>query len=209
MKVGELMHIIGLTGGIATGKSLISQYFKQLNIPICDADVLAKKVLDKGMPALKQLVAHFGEDLLQDNGCLDRHKLATIIFENAQQRECVNAIVHPHILSEIEAWKMTQQADIIVIDMALLIEIGYMSQVDSVMLVTVALDKQIERLMKRNGYTVEQANARIQSQLPFEEKAKYADVIIDNNGTKEYTFQQVDAYLERVRLMNASIEEIR
>lgn len=193
------MHVIGLTGGIATGKSLISHYFKQLHIPICDADVIAKQVLRPGQPALEALVAQFGESILQPTGCLDRHQLATLIFHDEAKRQRLNAIVHPYILKAIDAWKSEQTAEIIVIDMALLIEIGYMSQVDSVMLVTVSAEQQLTRLMTRNGYSAQEAMARIQAQLPFEEKAKYADVIIDNNGSKADTYQQVDAYLQRIK----------
>lgn len=193
--------ILGLTGGIATGKSTVSRYFKQLNIPVCDTDVLAREVVLPNSKGLNQLVEMFGNDIINPNGTLNRGKLADIIFHNEQAREKVNAILHPLIFEQIEVFKKKHQyAKLIVIDMPLLFEVGYQNKVDKVMVIYTDEVTQYQRLINRDSFTPQQAKARITAQMPLKEKVKLADVVIDNSKTVEETFKQVDSYLKLLNL---------
>lgn len=193
--------ILGLTGGIATGKSTVSNYFKQLNIPVCDTDVLAREVVLPNSKGLNQLIATFGSEIINVDGTLNRAKLANIIFSNENKRETVNSILHPLIFEEIEQFKQKyQKSSLIVIDMPLLFEVGYQNKVDKVMVVYTDATTQYERLIKRDGFTPQQAKARMDSQMPLGEKVKLADVVIDNSKAIEETFKQVDSYLKQLKL---------
>lgn len=193
--------ILGLTGGIATGKSKVSRYFQQLNIPVCDTDVLAREVVLPNSKGLSLLIKTFGSDIINADGTLNRSKLANIIFNNVDAREKVNSILHPLIFEAIEMFKENhQQSSLIVIDMPLLFEVGYQNKVDAVMVVYTDATTQYDRLINRDGFTPQQAKTRIDSQLPLDEKVKLADVVIDNSKTIEETFQQVDSYLKQLKL---------
>lgn len=188
------MKIIGLTGGIASGKSTASNILKTFGATIIDADILAHKVIEKGKPALKEIVETFGKDILRKDGILDRKKLGKIVFSDERKLKTLNAIVHPavHKLSEelfgIEKAKGTEK---IIYDSPLLIEENLMDRVDEVWLVYVDPKTQLERLIKRNGFSREEAMDRIESQLSLEEKKRYADVLIDNNGGIERLEKQL------------------
>lgn len=195
------MMILGLTGGIATGKSTVSHYFKQLNIPVCDTDRLAREVVLPNSKGLKQLIETFGNDIINPDGTLNRSKLANIIFHNEQARKKVNTILHPLIFEKIEVFKKKyQSAKLMVIDMPLLFEVGYQNKVDKVMVIYTEKAIQYQRLINRDGFTPQQAKARIIAQMPLKEKVNLADVVIDNSKTVEETFKQVDSYLKRLNL---------
>lgn len=195
------MMILGLTGGIATGKSTVSRYFQQLNIPVCDTDVLAREVVLPNSKGLNQLIETFGNDIINPDGTLNRSQLANIIFHNEQAREKVNTILHPLIFEKIEVFKMKHQsAKLLVIDMPLLFEVGYQNKVDKVMVIYTEKAIQYQHLINRDGFTPQQAKARIIAQMPLKEKVKLADVVIDNSKTVEETFKQVDSYLKRLNL---------
>lgn len=188
------MKIIGLTGGIASGKSTASNILKTFGATIIDADILAHKVIEKGKPALKEIVETFGKDILRKDGILDRKKLGKIVFADKRKLKTLNAIVHPPVhklseeLFEIEKAKGTEK---IIYDSPLLIEENLMDRVDEVWLVYVDPKTQLERLIKRNGFSREEAMDRIESQLSLEEKKRYADVLIDNNGGIERLEKQL------------------
>ncbi|RBP46730.1 dephospho-CoA kinase [Garciella nitratireducens] len=180
------MKIIGLTGGIASGKSTASSILKSFGATIIDADILAKKAVEPGKPALKKIVKIFGESILNKDGTLNRKLLAKMIFNDEKKRELLNNIVHPDV------YKMTQQLfqeerkkgrTRIIYDCPLLIEEHLTNIVDEVWLIYVDEKIQLKRLMQRNHLTREQAMNRIKSQLPLKEKIKYADILIDNNGS--------------------------
>ncbi|OAT74255.1 dephospho-CoA kinase [Parageobacillus thermoglucosidasius] len=185
---------IGLTGGIASGKSTVTKMIRELGIPVIDADQIARDVVKMGEEAYKQIIQTFGQDILQENGEIDRTKLGAIVFHNEQERKKLNAIVHPvvrrRMLAEKEAY-VQKGAQTVVLDIPLLFESELTHLVDKIIVVYVDDDVQLERLMKRNGFSKEEALARIRAQMPLREKVKKADAVIDNNGTIEETKQQL------------------
>ncbi|SNZ11805.1 dephospho-CoA kinase [Terribacillus aidingensis] len=189
--------VIGLTGGIASGKSTVSDLFRQYNIPVVDADVVAREVVEPGEPALAEIVRSFGEDILLPDGTLDRPKLGSIIFRDEKKREQLNNIVHPvvreRMTAERDRLKKTYPA--VVLDIPLLFEGKQLQLVDKVVVVHVDSSVQLERLMQRNELTEQAALDRINSQMSLEQKASKADTVIDNNGTREETREQLEQLL--------------
>ncbi|WP_346243363.1 dephospho-CoA kinase [Shouchella clausii] len=191
---------IGLTGGIASGKSLVATYLEKQGIPVVDADKLARQVVEPGEPALAQIVATFGQNVLQTDGTLDRKQLGAIIFGNEQKRKRLNQIVHPAVRQ-----LMKKQAELyeqrgytrVVLDIPLLYESNLFHMVNQVWLVYVDEATQLRRLIERDGLTETEANQRIAAQMPLTAKKAQADVLIDNNGTKENTYRQVDNALAK------------
>ncbi|AMX82648.1 dephospho-CoA kinase [Geobacillus subterraneus] len=191
---------IGLTGGIASGKSTVSAMMRELGLPVIDADEAARAVVEPGEEAYRQIVAVFGPDVLQENGEIDRAKLGAIVFNNEQERKKLNAIVHPAVRRKMLAEKeklVRSGAKTVVLDIPLLFESGLTDWVDRVLVVYVDDDVQLRRLMVRNGFTEEEALARIRAQWPLEEKVKRADAVIDNNGTMEETRRQLLSILQQ------------
>lgn len=194
--------IIGLTGGIASGKSTVSELLKERRIPVVDADVIAREVVEPGKNAYQQIVAAFGSCILLPNGEIDRKALGEIVFSDEQQRQVLNGIVHPEVRKE-----MTRQAEeasqsgyeLVVMDIPLLFESKLQYMVDKIVLVYVPSDVQLIRLMDRDKIDEEQAQKRIKSQFPIETKKNEADFIIDNSGTREETKAQVDQLLVTLR----------
>lgn len=196
--------VIGLTGSIATGKSTISAMFEELDIPVVDADLIAREVVEKGRPAYDQVVAYFGEDILQANGELDRKKLASIVFKDEEKRQKLNSIVHPAIRKEMIKQREAHKADkvpCVVLDIPLLYESKLMDYVDKVIVSYVTEEIQLERLLKRDASSKEEAESRINSQISIEKKKKLADAIIDNRGTREESRQQLNALLKKWSLL--------
>ncbi|ABO67997.1 dephospho-CoA kinase [Geobacillus thermodenitrificans] len=191
---------IGLTGGIASGKSTVSAMMRELGLPVIDADEAARAVVEPGEEAYRQIVATFGPDILQMNGEIDRAKLGAIVFNNEQERKKLNAIVHPAVRRKMLAEKeelIRSGAKTVVLDIPLLFESGLTDWVDKVLVVYVDDDVQLCRLMARNGFTEEEAIARIRAQWPLEEKVKRGDAVIDNNGTVEQTRRQLLSILQQ------------
>ncbi|WJQ09909.1 dephospho-CoA kinase [Geobacillus stearothermophilus] len=185
---------IGLTGGIASGKSTVSAMMRELGLPVIDADEAARAVVRPGEEAYRQIVAAFGPGILRADGEIDRAKLGAIVFNDEQQRKVLNAIVHPAVRKKMLAEKeahIRSGAKTVVLDIPLLFESGLTHWVDKVLVVYVDDDVQLRRLMARNGFTEEEALARIRSQWPMAEKVKRADAVIDNNGTIEETRRQL------------------
>lgn len=190
------MFVVGLTGGIASGKSTISVLLKAKGAVIIDADEIAKKTMLPGKPAWVQTVNHFGECVLNNKKDIDRKRLADIVFSDKSQLKALNSFTHPEILKEIkqqlEHYKKVGEK-VIVLDAALLLELGLHNIVDEVWLVAVDEKTQLERLMAREkNLDLKQAADRIKSQLPLKEKLKYAHRVIDNSGSMENTEIQVD-----------------
>ena len=192
--------VIGLTGGIASGKSTVSNMVKKLGITVVDADEISRDVVEIGKPAYNQIVDVFGADILQQDHTLDREKLGALIFSNQKRREQLNKIVHPEVRKEMlrQVEKERKQGSrAVVLDIPLLFESKLTYMVDKTLLVYVDEQTQLERLMQRNGYAKAEAKLRIQSQLPLKDKRKLADEIIDNNGTIENTQTQVEVVLKK------------
>lgn len=190
--------IIGLTGGIASGKSTVSTMFTALNIPVIDADKVARQVVEPGEQAYHEVIQVFGNDILNEDQTLNRKQLGSIVFSNDNKRKQLNAIVHPAINREMEKQKATyiQSGEkCVVLDIPLLFENKLTDTVDQTIVVYVDENTQLERLLARDQFSIKEAGQRIASQASLEEKAKCADVIIDNNGSKRKTEKQLNEIL--------------
>jgi len=186
--------IIGLTGGIASGKSTVSEMIKNLGITVIDADIEARLAVEKGEDAYQKIIEHFGQSILLNDGNINRAKLGEIIFNNEQERTVLNGIVHPAVrrrMAEKQEAAINKGESLIVKDIPLLFESKLTNTVDRILLVYVDEEVQLQRLMNRNQYTREEALARIQSQMPLKEKRELADAVIDNNGSVEQTERQL------------------
>ncbi len=192
------MHVVGLTGGIASGKSTVSHHLAKLGAIILDADKIAREIVAPGKPALKELVEEFGSNILQPDNTLDRSQLAQIIFNNPQKRQRLNEITHPKIIAELRKRlaELREQYDclnkVVVIDAALLVEAGLVPLVEEVWLVMVDVETQLQRLIQRDNLTREAAEARLKSQMPLEQRLVYANRIIQNTSSIEATQIQVN-----------------
>ncbi len=188
------MIIAGLTGGIASGKSTVSNYFKALGAVLIDADQIARKVAQKGMPAWQEIIVHFGREILQPNGEIDRRELGRRIFSNPREKETLNRIVHPRVFEEMEnevrRLRRLRPGAVVIQDVPLLFESGMHGRVDEVILVYVPEAIQVQRLMKRDAISEADARARISSQMDIEEKRRMAGFLIDNRGPREKTEKQ-------------------
>ncbi|WP_077327408.1 dephospho-CoA kinase [Virgibacillus siamensis] len=191
--------VIGLTGSIASGKSTVSSMFAKFRIPVIDADKIAREVVMPGESAYKQIVEAFGEKVLFANHTLDRKKLGSIIFADEKKREKLNGIVHPAVrekmLSKRDAY-MESGERCIILDIPLLFESNLTHFVDKTIVVAVDEDVQLTRLMERDGSSEREAKQRIDSQIPIHKKVSLADAIIDNNGTVEESFLQLEKILK-------------
>lgn len=189
------MLVIGLTGNIGSGKSSIARFLKDMGAEVIDTDQVARDVVAQGTPGLKKIVEQFGDSILDADGNLNRPLMAQIVFNDPAALAKLNAIVHPEIRSKvnsyIERYKKYKKSPLLVIEAPLLIETGMYKIVDRVWLVTVDPQTQIQRVIKRDNTTQEQARKRINAQMPQKNKIPYADRIIDNGCTPEETLKQV------------------
>ncbi|WP_041090928.1 dephospho-CoA kinase [Jeotgalibacillus soli] len=186
--------IIGLTGGIASGKSTVANWLKEQQYTVIDADISARTVVEPGKPAFNQIIKTFGQDILSAEGGLDRAKLGAVIFNDEDKRKQLNEIVHPAVRADMLAQKeqlLNAGKQTIIMDIPLLFESKLQWMVDKIIVVFVEAETQKERLMKRNQYTEEEAQARISSQLSLAEKAKQGDAVINNGGTIEESIEQL------------------
>lgn len=192
------MKRIGLTGGIASGKSTVTGILRSLGAHVLDADVIAREVVEPGTPALAEIAERF-PGVLTPAGRLDRPALGARIFHHPEERQALNAIIHPRISQrflEESARLEAEGAARLVYDAPLLIENGIHKGMDEVLLVWVPRETQLTRLMQRDGLTHEQAEARLASQMPLEAKRVFATHLIDNAGTPEATRAQVERIWE-------------
>lgn len=197
------MKVIGLTGGIASGKSVISSYLKELGGYIIDADKVARDIVKPHSKAWSEIIKVFGKRVLAADGNINRALLGQIVFNDAKSLQELNEITHPEIdriiKNQIEKFRNGMiKAPFLVIDAPLLIEFGLNAIVDEVWLVVVASETQVKRIVERDRISEEEAWQRINSQMPLEEKLKYADRIIDNNGSLQETYRQVKDYIDGV-----------
>ncbi|PTG08473.1 dephospho-CoA kinase [Staphylococcus chromogenes] len=181
-----MTKVIGLTGGIATGKSTVAELLKAHGFKIVDADIASRKAVEKGSVGLKKVVAEFGEEALTEEGEMNREYIGQQIFYDDLKREKLNAIIHPIVreIMENEKKQYLAQGHDVVMDIPLLFENGLEKTVDEVWLVYTSPSIQIDRLMERNQLSIEDAKARIYSQISIDKKSRMADVVIDNFGTK-------------------------
>jgi len=182
------LNIIGITGGIGSGKSTVARILRVLGAKVIDADKIAREVTAKGQPALDEIVEYFGKDILNEDGELDRKKLGKIVFEDKEKLKVLNSITHKYvierIINELERLK-EENANIIVLDVPLPVEHGFLDVVDEVWLVTANKDTRIKRIMERSGLTYEEVIKRMEAQKSDEEYLKIADEVIYNDGSME------------------------
>src|SRR5919107_2745573 len=199
---------VGLTGSIAVGKSYVSGVLTELGCRVLDADVVARRVVEPGAEGLRRIVEAFGEWALRPDGTLDRAAVGAAIFEDAAKRELINSLLHPLIIAEqdelLRRWEREDPRGVGVVDAALLIESGGHRRFDKLVVVHCRPEVQVERLMRRNSLSREEAAARIAAQMPQEEKLRYADFKIDTSGSFEETRGQTEeVYAELRRLAEA------
>ena len=178
--------LVGLTGGIATGKSTVDGLLRDLGAEIIDADVLAREVVEPGEPALDEIVAEFGRGVLEPGGCLDRKALGAIVFADPERRRKLEAMTHPRIRErfqrQLEVLAACGFRGLVIFDAAVMIESGNYRNMDRLVVVVTDEPTQIARLMARDGIARDEAIRKIRSQMPLAEKAKLADYVIDNSG---------------------------
>lgn len=192
--------VIGLTGSIASGKSTIAHQFTAYGIPVIDADLISRQVVEQGEPTYEEIVHTFGESILHEDGTINRPALGEIIFNNKEKRQALNEIVHPAVRKEMLRQRddyVEQGTRAVVLDIPLLFESKLTHFVEKILVVSVRPDVQIDRLMKRNTLSKKEAESRIASQIPVQEKEALADAVIDNNGSKECSFEQLEALLSK------------
>ena len=190
--------IIGLTGSIASGKSTVAKMIQSYNLPIVDADQVARQVVEPGSPTLLKIAEVFGQDVISEDGTMDRAKVGNLIFHDESKRQQLNAIIHPAIREE-----MIRQRDEFIsygeknvfMDIPLLFESKLEHFVEKIIVVSVTEEVQLERLMERNSFTEEEAKARIATQIPVKEKEALADAVIYNNSSLEDTALQLQNVL--------------
>jgi dephospho-CoA kinase len=199
-----MVHV-GLTGGIATGKSTVARILVEKGARLIDLDEIGHRVQEPGSPVWKEIVHHFGEGILRSDHTIDRNKLGDIVFADREKLELLNRIVHPAIYTEwrsrIEAIRKEQPDAIVLSDIPLLIEAGLKSMVDLILLVYAPPQLQISRMMRRNGCSSADAEKRIASQMPIKEKLPFADIIVHNDGSLENTQKTLDdIWAELIRM---------
>lgn len=193
------MPVIGLTGGVASGKTLVTDYLEKKGIPVVDADRIAREVVRAGEPAYLEIVKEFGPGVLGPDGSLNRKKLGALVFDSPDKRKRLEAIIHPRVYGV--AWKEIRRildrdpGALIVFSVPLLFETGHDKDVDKTVLVYADEPAQVRRLMQRNGLTEPEARKRVSAQMPIDEKSRISDYVIRNMGTVEETYRQVDSIL--------------
>ncbi len=185
---------VGLTGSIAVGKSFVCEVFRELGCHVLDADKTARDVVRKGTPGLANIISEFGEEILTPEGELDRPKMASIVFADEKMRLLLNSIVHPLVFESQNAWLAAREAEdpngIAIVDAALMIESGGYRRFEKLIVVWCEPEIQFERLIKRDGLSDADARKRIASQMPQDEKKRFADFLIDSSGDYESTREQ-------------------
>jgi dephospho-CoA kinase len=194
---------VGLTGGIACGKSTVGQMFVALGAHLIDFDKLAHEVQEPGSPALKEIVRYFGKDILNQDETLDRNRLAQIVFTDKKKLEALNNIVHPLVynLWQERLAKIKRQTEhaIVLSDIPLLFEGKMQDLFDLTILVLISPQEQICRLMARNGLSSDDAQLRLKNQMPIADKAGLADIVIDNQGDIAQTEKKVAAIWQQLK----------
>ncbi len=191
--------VVGLTGGIASGKSTVSQMMRELGLPVIDADIAARAVVEPGHKTYEKVLEHFGPGILNEDKTINREALGSIVFHDENERAVLNSIVHPavrkYMLIEKDAY-IKEGHKAVVMDIPLLFESSLEKMVDRILLVYTDTDIQLKRLIDRNNLPEKEAKARIGSQMPLSQKVELADAVIDNNGTIEETKIQLHRILE-------------
>lgn len=193
---------VGLTGGIASGKSNVAGIFSELGAFVVDADHLAHRLIHSGQPAYDEVVKRFGRQIVDDRGEIDRKRLGRLVFGDSQARAALNGILHPRVRAEAERQiaeaAAAGSARIALFDAALLVETGAFREFERLVVVCCARETQIERMIHRDGLSRDEALARIEAQAPLERKVALADYVIDTDGPRENTRRQTEAVFRRL-----------
>jgi len=196
------MQLIGLTGGIASGKSVVAARLAEHGAVVVDADRIAREVVEPGSPALEQIAREFGGEVIASDGSLDRAALGALIFESPEKRAALNAITHPAVgVRSHELFAAAEAADpdaIVVYDVPLLVEAGRVDEFDLIVVVNASTETRLSRMIELRGMTRDEAMHRFNSQATNTERLAIADVVIDSNGTLEQTLEQADALWEKL-----------
>lgn len=194
---------VGLTGGLATGKTFVGQALADLGCRLLQADQIGRQVMEPGGEAFAEVVREFGPEILARDGSIDRKKLAGIVFEAPERLAALNRLVHPWVIRRENEWLERLAAEdpraIAVVEAAVMIEAGTHTRFDRLIVAACSPEQQIERALQRGGLSREEALARIRRQMPLEEKIKLADFVIDTSGTPEQTLRQVREVYEALR----------
>jgi dephospho-CoA kinase len=194
--------LLGVTGGVATGKSTVSKMLEALGASLIDFDVLAREVVEPGKPAWKEIVDYFGRQVLQEDETIDRKKLSHMVFRDREKRKKLESFTHPRIFKEfqrrVDEISSERPEPVIQVGIPLLIELNLQHRFHKVLLVYAPREVQIERLMRRDGISRESAENILEAQLPIEQKLEYADYVIHNEGTLEETSRQVKKVWEKL-----------
>lgn len=196
-----MTYFLGLTGGIASGKSTADEFFKKKKIPIIDSDLIAHRIMEIGQNGYKAVVDYFGTDILNDDQTINRRKLGGIVFNDKAKLKKLNELTHPLVHQEIKqqmAQYRANQEKLVVIDVPLLFESGFESLCNGVLVISITPELQIERLMKRNDFTKKEAIARINNQMPLSEKEKRATYVVANTGTIDDLEKKLSDLLQEI-----------
>lgn len=196
------MKIIGLTGGIGSGKSTVARSLQKHGFPIVDADLIAREIVEPGQPALAELAKEFGADILNTDGSLDRGLLASRAFENKETTQRLNNITHPRInqrTQELFDEARENGAEAVIYDMPLLIDKGLHKDMDATIVVHAAEHVRLERLTTKRGLDVDDVRRRINAQIDDETRKQHADILLDNNGTEEDLTQQIAQAVDKIK----------
>jgi dephospho-CoA kinase len=192
-------RLIGLTGGIATGKTTVSNYLRdRYGLPILDADIYAKEAVGLDSPIFQKIIQRYGSDIQLENRALNRTKLGDIIFNNAQEKTWLEAQIHPYVRKRFQEVIDSLDNQIIVLSIPLLIEANLTHLVSEIWVVFCDYEQQIQRLQQRNLLTQQQAIARIKNQLPLAEKIARADAVLDNSQGLDFLYQQINQLLNQL-----------
>lgn len=196
----------GLTGSIAVGKTFVCNILRELGCYVLDADKTARKVVESGSKGLASVVKHFGKEILLENGELDRKKLGATVFADKEKLELLNSIIHPLVIEKQNEWIREKEAQdpngIAIVDAALMIESGGYKRFDKLIVVWCQPDIQFARLIERDKLSEDEAKRRIASQMPQEQKKRYADFLIDTSGTREETIARTEEVFRQLRSGN-------
>lgn len=196
------MKIIGLTGGIGSGKSTVARSLQKHGFPIVDADLIAREIVEPGQPALAELAKEFGEDILNADGSLDRGLLASRAFTNKDTTQRLNNITHPRInqrTQELFDEARENGAEAVIYDMPLLIDKALHKDMDATIVVHAAEHVRLERLTTKRGLDVDDVRRRINAQIDDETRKQHADILLDNNGTEEDLTQQIAQAVDKIK----------
>jgi len=194
-----MKYVIGLTGNIGSGKSTVLAMLDQLGARIVDADDLVHQVMDRGSPVWQAIVDTFGEAVLDEEGRIDRKKLGSVVFDDPQALKRLEAIVHPAVDQSFLELVRNAEEPIMAVEAVKLIESGVHHVLSSLWLVTCPQEERLRRLVEGRGADPEDVQERLKAQMPEEEQARWADLVIDNGGTLEHTWEQVETEWERIQ----------